>query len=173
MHAFRQVTQFSALIVVAVGCSRPEPSADTASTAVAAAAPMPDSAAAIAAVRAAVDAHWKAIKESDTLAIVDQHTIDITFFGPESDHRVSLSGSGPEVAALMKRFRGATARWTPRDVQVQLFGDAAVATFYNDGSVTYADRTVDKVPRKVTEVWVRQADGKWKEAHHHDSRMGR
>ena len=76
----------------------------------------------------------------------------------------------PETAALWERFSGAAMKWTPRDIQVQAYGDVAVATFINHGSVTWADGTVEKGPRKVTEVWVRQSDGSWKEAHHHDSR---
>lgn len=123
----------------------------------------------IAAVKAAVDAHWRAIASGDTAAIANQHTSDMTFFGPESAHLVTLSSDTPETAALWERFRGSTATWTPRDVQVQVFDDVAVAAFYNDGSVSYADGTTDTRTRRVTEVWVRQPDGMWKEAHHHDS----
>lgn len=123
----------------------------------------------IAAVKAAVDAHWRAIANGDTAAISNQHTSDMTFFGPESAYLVTLTSDTPETAALWERFRGTTATWTPRDVQVQIFDDVAVAAFYNDGSVTYADGTTDSRTRRVTEVWVRQPDGTWKEAHHHDS----
>lgn len=124
-----------------------------------------------AAVAAAIDAHWTAINSVDTIAVMNHHTGDMTFFSPESKERVALASASPATTAVREKFRGSKANWTPRDVLIRLFGDVGIATFYNDGSVTWADGKVDREPRKVTEVWVRQADGTWKEAHHHDSRL--
>ena len=158
----------SLVVVFAMACAEsPEPSATSGDIAEAGG---PSSVADdVAAVRAAVEAHWTAIANGDTAAISNQHTSDMTFFGPESAHLVTLSSDAPETTALWQRFSGTTATWAPRDVQVQMFDDVAVAAFFNDGSVTYADGTTDARTRRVTEVWVRQSDGTWKEAHHHDS----
>lgn len=123
-------------------------------------------------VKAAVNAHWTAISDGDTAAIRSHHTTDMTFFGPESDQLVSFASNGPEMAALRQKFLGAKATWTPRDVRVQVFHDVAIATFLADGSTTNADGKVDRRTRRMTEVWARQADGSWKEAHHHDSPVG-
>lgn len=37
------------------------------------------------------------------------------------------------------------------------------------GGVVLPNGKADDRRRRVTEVWVWQADGGWKEAHHHDS----
>jgi ketosteroid isomerase-like protein len=78
----------------------------------------------------------------------------------------------PATTELWQRFTGTQATWQPRDVRVQVYGNVAVAAFFNEGAVTYSDGTVDARRRRVTEVWIRQPDGTWKEAHHHDSPIG-
>ena len=137
----------------------------------ASAAPARDTAADRAAIEAAVNAHWTAIRNGDTVAIANAHTGDMTFFGPESRERIAFGITSPASDALWKKFRGAKASWSPRDVQIRVNGDIGVATFYNEGSTTYPDGKVDRETRKVTEVWTRQTDGSWKESHHHDSRV--
>jgi ketosteroid isomerase-like protein len=37
------------------------------------------------------------------------------------------------------------------------------------GSASYADGVTDTRTRRVTEVWIRSAEGAWQEAHHHES----
>ena len=70
--------------------------------------------------------------------------------------------------AMAKRWEGSKPNWTIRELHIQPCGSVAVATFYQDGKIEWADRTVDSRPRRVTEVWVNE-NGTWKEAHHHDS----
>jgi ketosteroid isomerase-like protein len=120
----------------------------------------------VAAVRTAVTKHWDSINRGDG-AWRSQHTQDMNLFMPEFEHRIALhSASG---VAAFSRLGEATVNFTPREIQVQSFGNAAVASFYMDGSVTRkADGIVDSRPRRVTEVWVND-NGTWKEAHHHDS----
>jgi ketosteroid isomerase-like protein len=43
------------------------------------------------------------------------------------------------------------------------------ASFFMSGGVVLPNGKADDRRRRVTEVWVWQADGGWKEAHHHDS----
>jgi ketosteroid isomerase-like protein len=122
-----------------------------------------------AAVVAVVLAHRTAIASGDGAAVASHHRADLTFFGPESPHFVVVFSGSTEATALWERFGGSTATWRPRDVQVQLFGDVAVAAFFIDGSASYADGVTDTRTRRVTEVWIRSAEGAWQEAHHHES----
>lgn len=96
------------LLLLVAGCSQSQeavPAAQSSGETRASA----DPASVTAAVRAAVDAHWTAIKNGDTAAIASHHTTDMTFFGPESDHLVKLNTSAPETAALWQKFTGAKA----------------------------------------------------------------
>ncbi len=55
------------------------------------------------------------------------------------------------------------------DLQVQIFGDTAIATFYRVGTEKAAGETVAKSARyRFTGVWIRTGDG-WKLAHRHES----
>jgi ketosteroid isomerase-like protein len=55
------------------------------------------------------------------------------------------------------------------DLQVQIFGDTAVATFYRTGSEKAAGESVAKSVRyRFTGVWIRTQDD-WKLAHRHES----
>jgi ketosteroid isomerase-like protein len=120
----------------------------------------------IAAVRAAVAAHWKAINDGDGAAVSSHHVPEITLI--VADHAPRFALNSPAAEPMTRRWQGAKANWTVRDLEVEVHGSTAVATFYLDGSITWADGTVDRRPRRVTEVWVKR-DGSWKEAHHHDS----
>ena len=55
------------------------------------------------------------------------------------------------------------------DLQVQIFGDTAIATFYRVGTEKAAGEANAKPARyRFTGVWVRTKDG-WKLAHRHES----
>jgi ketosteroid isomerase-like protein len=55
------------------------------------------------------------------------------------------------------------------DLQVQVFGDTAIATFYRVGTEKAAGETAAKPVRyRFTGVWIRTKDG-WKLAHRHES----
>jgi uncharacterized protein (TIGR02246 family) len=150
-------------VIAAAGCVERGPGAGAESEAASAAGA--DSAAVVAVVLA----HRTAIASGNADAVASQHRPDLTFFGPESRHLVTVASESPETAALWERFRGSSATWVPRDVHVQVFGDIAIAAFFIDGSATYADGTTDTRTRRVTEVWIRNAAGAWQEAHHHES----
>jgi ketosteroid isomerase-like protein/quercetin dioxygenase-like cupin family protein len=120
----------------------------------------------VAAVRAAVAAHWKAINDGDRAAVNSHHVPSITLV--VADHAARFALNSPAAEPMTRRWQGAKANWTVRDLEVDVYGNTAVATFYLDGSITWPDGTVDRRPRRVTEVWVKR-DGSWKEAHHHDS----
>lgn len=144
-----------------------EPSGEPAESPAVDTLPAADPGADRAAVEAAVAAHWAAINAGDTLAVMSHHTPDITLFVADAEPRFALPS--PEAEPILERWRGAQPNWVVEDLEVQLMDGVAVATFYLGGSTTWADGSVDERRRRVTEVWVRQADGSWKEAHHHDS----
>ena len=57
------------------------------------------------------------------------------------------------------------------DLQVQIFGDTAIATFYRLGTEKAAGDTAAKPVRyRFTGVWIRTNDG-WKIAHRHESQL--
>jgi ketosteroid isomerase-like protein len=59
---------------------------------------------------------------------------------------------------------------TPKHIKVEVFGDAAVATFYVEGSVSAPGAPVEPVLNRATVVFVR--DGKnWTMAHWHISEL--
>lgn len=121
-----------------------------------------------AAVEATVQGHWTAINNTDTLAIFSHHTPELTLIATETERRFAIPS--PEADSVIALFwRGSKPAFNIRGLQVQLFGDAAVASFYLEGGTTLPNGRVDRRLRRVTEVWVRQPDGTWKEAHHHDS----
>jgi ketosteroid isomerase-like protein len=56
-------------------------------------------------------------------------------------------------------------------LQVQVFGDTAIATFYRVGTEKAASETAAKPVRyRFTGVWIRTKDG-WKLAHRHESTL--
>jgi ketosteroid isomerase-like protein len=57
------------------------------------------------------------------------------------------------------------------DLQVQVFGDTAIATFYRVGTEKAAGESAAKSVRyRFTGVWIRTKDG-WKIAHRHESAL--
>lgn len=119
-----------------------------------------------AAVEAAVQRHWTAINAGDTATVGAQHTPDLTIIMAEVPNRFVIPSATAD--SLFPLLIAAKPQFTVADLQVQLYGDVGVASFYLAGAVR-PDGTPDPRPRRVTEVWVRQADGGWKETHHHDS----
>jgi ketosteroid isomerase-like protein len=54
------------------------------------------------------------------------------------------------------------------ELEVRVFGDTAVTTFYRIGTVKEINQAAKPSHMRITGVWVRQADG-WKLAHRHES----
>jgi|HubBroStandDraft_6_1064221.scaffolds.fasta_scaffold160988_2 ketosteroid isomerase-like protein len=54
------------------------------------------------------------------------------------------------------------------DLEVRIFGDVAVTTFYRIGTVKEINEPAKLSHMRISGVWVRQADG-WKLAHRHES----
>ena len=56
------------------------------------------------------------------------------------------------------------------DIEVRIFGDVAVTTFYRIGTVKEVNEAPKPSQMRISGVWVRQADG-WKLAHRHESNL--
>jgi ketosteroid isomerase-like protein len=56
------------------------------------------------------------------------------------------------------------------DLEVRIFGDVAVTTFYRIGTVKEVNEALRPSQMRISGVWVRQADG-WKLAHRHESNL--
>lgn len=120
-----------------------------------------------AAVESAVRTHWTAINGGDTSTVVNQHAADQTVIMTEVPNRFAIPS--PTAASLFPMLLASKPQYAVEDLQVQLVGDVGVASFYLSGGVIGPNGRHDPRRRRVTEVWVRQADGSWKEMHHHDS----
>lgn len=120
-----------------------------------------------AAVEAAVRTHWTAINSGDTATVGAQHTDDLTIIMTEVPNRFAIPS--PTADSLWPVLLASKTKYVVEDLQVQLAGDVGIATLYLSGGVVRPGGRHDARRRRVTEIWVRQADGSWKEMHHHDS----
>lgn len=119
-------------------------------------------------VRRAVIAHYAAITAGDTEFVIDQHAGEFTGFlfgqgtlerfGSHEEQRQAWIEDAGELGADL----------APRDIEVVVLDDVALALFFLDGSLTLPDGQTLTGSWGVTEVWVLAGD-EWKELHHHDS----
>jgi ketosteroid isomerase-like protein len=155
LHRFTGSLAFS---LAALACTTPEPPASGSAR---------STDADRAAVEAAVRTHWTAINGADTATVGAQHTADLTIIRTEVPNRFAIPS--PTADSLWPNVLASKPQYVVEDLQVQLAGDVGVASLYLTGGVVGPDGRHDARRRRVTEVWVRQADGTWKEMHHHDS----
>ena len=156
----------AALCIAGTGCGAGAPAADV--TPAAAARSVAEDRGA---VESAVRAHWTAINGGDTATVGAQHTAELSIIMTEVADRFATPS--PTADSLFASLLTVKPQYVVEDLQIQLFGDVGVASFYLGGGVMLANARLDSRRRRVTEVWVRQSDGAWKEAHHHDSVFSR
>lgn len=105
---------------------------------------------------------------------------DVQAMGHYHDRYTSFAGNGDSLfegkidREQLQAFFDAGFRvsWEMRDLGVRVFGSAAVATFYTEGTTRYPDGTVIRDPLRHTVVWVKEGDT-WREAHSHVSKLRR
>jgi ketosteroid isomerase-like protein len=119
------------------------------------------------AVEAAVRSHWAAINDRDTATVGAQHAAPLTIIMTDFPDRFAIPSATAD--PLWPLLLATRTQYVVEDLEVQLAGDVGIASLYLSGGVILADGRHDARRRRVTEVWVRQADGTWKETHHHDS----
>jgi ketosteroid isomerase-like protein len=80
-----------------------------------------------------------------------------------------LLSEGFDKEALAARFKaGLEVNITTRHLAVDLYGNTAIATGYNEGTVTQPSGEVKREVARFTEVWIKEG-GKWLRVHIHSS----
>jgi len=80
-----------------------------------------------------------------------------------------LLAEGFDKARLAAAFKaGLDVDITTRHMAVDLYGNTAIATGYNEGTVTYPDGGVRRMISRFSEIWIKDG-GKWLRVHIHES----
>jgi len=120
-----------------------------------------------AAVCAAAEGHYAALRAGDMDTVVSHHLPEFTFFVSDG----GLLWTFRSLEQQRKEFKEMTPDFASktyvRHCSAQVYGNTGIATYYLVGTVTGGGKTQSGTWR-VTEVWVRQGN-EWKEAHHHES----
>jgi len=120
------------------------------------------------AVKQAILTHYEAANSGDTPTVIEQHSANFNGFLLDLGPLVRFDSRDEQRKAWIDNpDADFVADLEPRDIEVMLVGDVAIATLYLDGSWGPRAAPVEG-PFRVTEVWVKE-DGAWKELHHHDS----
>jgi len=122
-----------------------------------------------AAVKAAVESHWTAINKGDFATIAEQHTPDFSGFFADGGVLLEFESADTQRRAIEAFVAsGYKTNWSIRHLDVNMYGNTAVATLYLVGSQSQPGQAPQQGTLRVSEVWVKQNNA-WKEAHHHDS----
>ncbi len=115
-------------------------------------------------LRARIEEHYTSIHRGDGDAVVSHHVEEFSIF-PGDGHALLEPGFGDTMARMGTEVRFPDAQVTMKHFSAQLYGDVGIALFYLDGV-----HGNDPGTWRVTAVWVWR-DGRWMEAHHHESRL--
>jgi ketosteroid isomerase-like protein len=95
---------------------------------------------------------------------------DRTVFGP-SGGRISIGWTEESKKRRQAEFdAGRKVDYRIEELDVRVFGNTAVTTFYRIGTVKELNEAAKPSHLRISGVWVRQADG-WKLAHRHESNL--
>jgi ketosteroid isomerase-like protein len=134
-------------------------------------------------VKAAVRQHTANTNTGNVDGFVDQHLPGHSAFGPTGTPRGRSYSIEEERKRVQAAFDAARQRDPSRtsvrnfsqvevkDLEVRVYGIAAIATAYLSGINTFPDGTSKPLTLRLTSVWVKQDDGQWKEAHDHLSEL--
>jgi len=119
-------------------------------------------------VKVAMMAAFEAFNAGDVQAMGHYHSSYTSFPGSGGP---LVEGGGDSKEQLRAAFdAGFGVSWEMRDLRVEVYGNAAVATFYTEGTTSYPDGTVIRDPLRHTVMWLKQGDT-WKEVHSHVSKF--
>jgi len=133
----------------------------------------------VADVKAAVRQHTANTNTGNVDGFVDQHLPGHSAFGPTGTPRGRSYSIEEERKRVQAAFDAARQRDPSRtsvrafskvevkDLEVRVYGIAAIATAYLEGINTFPDGRTEPLTLRLTSVWVKQDDGQWKEAHDH------
>ena len=121
-------------------------------------------------VKAAFLSHFATLRAHDSQSMAQNYMPDYTEFSGGGGLLIRTATPEEMGKARQAVFDSANITLQPRNVEVQVYGNAAVVTAYLVGSITPANGETIRVSDRRTGVWVKQG-GTWKEAHMHQSRI--
>jgi len=121
-------------------------------------------------VKAAEKSHFSALSAGNAAAYVQHHSPELTRFisvGLRWDF-----GSLEEQRNQIQTAFDAGSDYTLglRQLEVKVYGDAAVATSYVVGTVARPNGTTEQATWRRSSFWIKQGGG-WKEVHFHQSQL--
>ena len=123
----------------------------------------------VADIKSAMEKHFVTLKAGDAAGHVAHHMAGHSSFGPGGEALVGNDSLEEETAELQASFdEGNKFDFQLVDLDVAVYGDAAVVTSLQTGMVTMPDGTTEEVKNRRTAVVVRDGD-EWKEVHNHIS----
>ena len=95
---------------------------------------------------------------------------DRTVFGSSGGRLVAGWTDGSKKRRQADFDAGRKIDYRIEELEVRIFGNTAVTTFYRIGTVKEVNQATKPSHLRITGVWVRQPDG-WKLAHWHESNL--
>lgn len=118
-------------------------------------------------VKAAIRGHFAAVNSGDVNAYTPYYASEgSAFSGGELLERLSVEERTNNFQAAVDS--GLRRNLQMRNLEVEIYGNVAVATGYLVGSTTTADGTTQQTRQQRTGVLIKQG-GQWKEVHRHNS----
>ncbi len=123
----------------------------------------------VADVKAAMEEHFVTFKAGDAAGHIAHHMAGNSSFGPEGGALAVNDSLEEETTELQASFdEGFKFDFKLVDLDVAVYGDTAVVTSLQTGTVTMPDGTIAEVKNRRTAVVVRDGS-EWKEVHSHIS----
>ena len=121
-------------------------------------------------VKAAFLGLFTTLRAHDSQSMVQYYMPDYTNFGRGGGLLTRTATPEEMGKARQALFDNVNITLQPRNVEVKVYGNAAVVTAYLVGSITPPNGETIRVSDRRTGVWVKQG-GTWKEANMHQSRI--
>ncbi len=123
----------------------------------------------VADIKSAMDKHFVTFNAGDAAGHIAHHMARNSSFGPEGGALAVNDSSEEEIAELQASFdEGYKFDFQLVDLDVAVYGDTAVVTSLQTGTVTTPDGKTEKVKNRRTAIVVRDGSD-WKEVHSHIS----
>jgi ketosteroid isomerase-like protein len=119
-------------------------------------------------VKAAFLSHFTMLRTHDSQSMAQNYMPDYTNFGRGGGLLIRTATPEEMGKARQAVFDSVNITLQPRNVEVQVYGNAAVVTAYLVGSITPPNGETIRVNDRRTGVWTKQG-GTWKEVHMHQS----
>ncbi len=123
----------------------------------------------VADIKSAMEKHFVTFNAGDAAGHIAHHMAHNSSFGPEGGALAVNDSSKKEIAELRASFdEGYKYDFQLVDLDVAVYGDMAVVTSLQTGTVTTPDGKAEKVKNRRTAIVVRDGSD-WKEVHSHIS----